>query len=467
VRTHLHPAAVLVFLAVVAAPSVPNAQPPGWSAVATAGPSQRHSHAMAYDAGRGVVVLFGGLDGGRKTGQLLGDTWEFDGSAWTRVATSGPSARLGAAMVHDARRGVVLLFGGSDGTFRDDTWEWDGARWQQVGSGGPRARSRHALAYDCARGRIVLFGVLPVRGNETWEWDGGQWQQVATAGPSERSRTAMAFDPVRRRTVLFGGLDAGNQPLGDTWEWDGASWTQVTPSGPAPQARSRHAMVWDPSTGTCRIFSGLAGPVLRDTWEWDGVAWRQVATGGPPPRMYHAMVHQAARGASLVFGGWDLSAPLADTWEYAASAPCAMPLSFGCETPHCGGAARLSAATCPRLGNGAFAIEVANAVPDQPPPAGGFVFLSAAAAAGQSLPCTGAAMPRLCFNVTPSGLVFSVAIDGRGRGALPLPIPNEPALAQQRIFAQFANLHPGRGCPCQLAPGAEFTSSKGAAILLQ
>lgn len=422
---------------------------------------------MAYDAARGVVVLFGGLDGGRETGQLLGDTWEWDGSAWTRVATSGPSARLGAAMVHDPRRGVVFLFGGSDGTFRDDTWEWDGALWRQVASGGPRARSRHALAHDSARGRTVLFGGLPVRGNETWEWDGSRWQQVATMGPSERSRTAMAFDPARGRTVLFGGLDAGNQPLGDTWEWDGTAWTQRTPSGALPRARSRHTMVWDGGTRTCRIFSGLSGPVLRDTWEWDGAAWQQVATAGPPPRMYHAMAHQDARGASLLFGGWDLSVPLADTWEYAASVPCTMPAAFGCETPHCAGAARLTAATCPRLGNASFALEVSNGVPDQPPPAGGLLFLSAAAAPGQSLPCSGSTSQRLCFNVVPNGLTVAVAIDARGRGSLPLPVPNDPALRQQTLFGQFLNLHPGRGCPCVLGPGAELTASKGAAILLQ
>jgi hypothetical protein len=449
-----------------AASDLAGAQSPGWNAVPGAGPGQRHSHAMAYDAARGVVVLFGGLDGGRKTGQLLGDTWEWNGGEWTRVATAGPSPRLGAAMVHDARRSVVLLFGGNDGAFRDDTWTWDGARWRQVASGGPRARSRHALAYDSSRGVVVLFGALPARGHETWEWDGSLWRQVATAGPSDRSRTAMAYDVVRQRTVLFGGLDPNNQPLGDTWEWDGTTWSQLAPAS-APAPRSRHTMVFDPASRVCRLFSGLAGPLLRDTWEWDGSAWRQVASGGPPPRMYHAMVHQQARGTSLVFGGWDLSAPLADTWEYVAAAPCAMPALFGCETPHCSGAARVSVATCPRIGNAAFALEIANAVPDQPPPAAGFVFLSAVAAPGQSLPCTGSGSQRLCFNVVPSGLDFAVALDPRGRGTLPLPIPNVAGLAQQQVHVQFANLHPSRDCPCLLAPGAGFSSSRGLSILLQ
>ena len=38
---------------------------------------------MAYDAARGVTVLFGG-DPEEADGRLLGDTWEWDGSRWTR-----------------------------------------------------------------------------------------------------------------------------------------------------------------------------------------------------------------------------------------------------------------------------------------------------------------------------------------------------------------------------------------------
>ena len=37
---------------------------------------------MAYDAGRGVYVLYGGFDA---DGGLLGDTWEWDGE-WRCVA---------------------------------------------------------------------------------------------------------------------------------------------------------------------------------------------------------------------------------------------------------------------------------------------------------------------------------------------------------------------------------------------
>ena len=39
---------------------------------------------MAFDSARKVTVLFGG-------GSYNGDTWEWNGSAWTQRVVSGPS----------------------------------------------------------------------------------------------------------------------------------------------------------------------------------------------------------------------------------------------------------------------------------------------------------------------------------------------------------------------------------------
>src|SRR5262249_45441901 len=45
----------------------------------------------------------------------------------------GPAARWGHAVVYDAARKQVVLFGGStDMTFHDDTWLWDGAAWRRA-----------------------------------------------------------------------------------------------------------------------------------------------------------------------------------------------------------------------------------------------------------------------------------------------------------------------------------------------
>src|SRR5205814_7328227 len=91
---------------------------------------------------------------------------------WTQKQDVGPPARSDVAMVFDAARGRVVLFGGagSAATLFNDTWEWDGENWTQYEDIGPTPRSRHAIAYDSKRGRIVLFGgsAGSLNLNDTW-----------------------------------------------------------------------------------------------------------------------------------------------------------------------------------------------------------------------------------------------------------------------------------------------------------
>ena len=97
---------------------------------------------MAYDVKRARMVFFGG-----------GDTWEWDGERWTEYhpPLSPPSA--GYAMAYDAARARVILFGSAG----SDTWEWDGAHWTAVSP--PTSPPVGAkAAYDAARGNVVLIG---------------------------------------------------------------------------------------------------------------------------------------------------------------------------------------------------------------------------------------------------------------------------------------------------------------------
>ncbi len=75
---------------------------------------------MVYDSARGVTVLYGGqsTSGGD-------DTWEWNGSAWTQLAISGPGQRFFHSMAFDTARGVTVFFGGrsSAQVFHGDTWE--------------------------------------------------------------------------------------------------------------------------------------------------------------------------------------------------------------------------------------------------------------------------------------------------------------------------------------------------------
>ncbi|MBK9129795.1 MAG: hypothetical protein IPM13_18730 [Phycisphaerales bacterium] len=196
-------------------------------------PSARTEHAMVWDAGRGLVVLFGGNAGAR--GQL-DDTWEWDGNTWlNRTPASSPPRRAGHSMAYDARRGVVVLFGGYDQANSPqelgDTWEWDGVTWRLRGTSGPGRWAWSSMCYDAMRGRTVLFGggvphttVWP--SGDTWEWDGATWTQRASTGPAARARHAMAYDAARGVCVMFGGEDPAWARMTDTWEWNGSTWTQ-------------------------------------------------------------------------------------------------------------------------------------------------------------------------------------------------------------------------------------------------
>lgn len=330
--TTLHRIVVPAALLLALAPPAALAQECGWSQMNLPTPPARHSAPLVYDSARDVIVMFGGLNTDAKgRGDPFGDTWEYDGNEWRQVATTGPSPRIGHAMVYDPVRGVTLLFGGSglDG-YKNDTWQWDGAAWRLVAATGPRPRGRHAMAFDSDRGVAILFGGAPRGGDETWEWNGVEWTQRLVAGPSERTRLALAYDSARRKTVLFGGRNPDGSALGDTWEWNGEQWTLVAETGATP--RSRAVMVYDPLRGVCRLFGGTAGPYRRDTWEWNGAAWQLVADGGPPARVYAGMAQHLRLNQTILFGGWSGSAPLEDMWAWDCAGGIALAVDATCPT---------------------------------------------------------------------------------------------------------------------------------------
>ncbi|MCG3125369.1 MAG: hypothetical protein CHACPFDD_00187 [Phycisphaerae bacterium] len=141
-------------------------------------PPARAFHALAYDSRRSRVVLFGGLRISGSTTTYYADTWEWNGASWTDVTPpTSPDPRGYHALAYDAYRGRVVLFGGfsfDHGSF-NDTWEWDGAAWtQQFPAAAPSLRQNHAIAYDAARRRSVLFGgqLNNTTYNDTWTLGG-------------------------------------------------------------------------------------------------------------------------------------------------------------------------------------------------------------------------------------------------------------------------------------------------------
>ena len=315
------------------------------AALAAAAPEGRpeyvESPSLAYDARRGVMVLYGSAH-----------TWEYGAAAWQPVATPvTPELDAGRVMAYDSRRGVVVLAGLRE-NYAGETWEYDGAGWRFVTA--YPLYSAAGAAYDAARGRVIAFGGRWCERPgcayyaRTWEYSGTTWVEAVTPhAPPARAGHALAYDPLRGVVVLFGGYGgAGATTYGDTWEYNGSDWRQVFPAH-SPPPRTGAAMAYDARRQVAVLYGGAAaGDVLDDTWEYDGRDWRPAAAApGPAGRTAAAMAYDTARGTMVLFGGQrqDTGGPLGDTWEYSAGGwnavgtlPAGSP-DAAAPYPYCGG----------------------------------------------------------------------------------------------------------------------------------
>ncbi len=253
-----------------------------WSvrSASTAGPEVQWP-GVAWDERRARLVVFGGYEvsGGQVSATPADQTWEWeDGRGWLRRAPpTVPPARSAPALAWDAGRERVLMFGGrglaagacgdrSDGCA--DTWEWDGAAWaQRHPATVPPWRGWPALVYEPSRRKVLLFGGLTGDAGQcgvadsrlcgdTWEWDGNDWQRLdPPVAPEPRLGAAAVFDAARQRAVLFGGINQIEDALQDAWEWSGLEWVRRDPVR-APPARFGHSLAYEPTRGRTLLFGG-------------------------------------------------------------------------------------------------------------------------------------------------------------------------------------------------------------------
>ena len=256
-----------------------------WSVVDRTGPGFRSLAGVAIDETRARLLLFGGAGPGYRS--RYGDTWFFTRDGWTELVAAGPGPVDHHAVAYDQRRGALIVFGGNDpgGAWSRTTWALDSAGWRIVADSlrSPPARAHHAMVYDAARERVVLFGGLGADRSylgDTWEWDGSQWRQLELPAPPARTRHRLAYDARRRVVVLYGGAGdrapgqtSGFNVLADLWEFDGQAWRSVD-DGAGPERRMLHAMTFDAALGETLLFGGSDGTANRDDlWSWNGARW--------------------------------------------------------------------------------------------------------------------------------------------------------------------------------------------------
>ncbi len=269
-------------------------------------PGIQHRHCMAFDEQRGTVVLY--------SADESSDLWEYDGSSWRRVETTGarPPARLDAGLVAtggSGHGGVLLVAGYSrtpvndeDEHRLDDFWHFvfDGpfvpgapsrGHWKQDGrlSGAatpgqtPQITTRYFEEAPRAAVRVVsgpdgpfVFGGMPVirvrsaGGSVDETFDGpahfvhrleGGISIPTFIGDHAATEMAVAFDTRRNRILHHGGV-------------------RFLRYDQSPYVETASAL---------RVHS--ENPLRR-----------QVLTN-LPPRFGHRMVHDPRRDRLVVFGG--------------------------------------------------------------------------------------------------------------------------------------------------------------------
>ena len=308
------------------------ALPPGcfWEKSAAPGPSARVDASLTFDHSRGVVVLFGGLS--RVVGgQDLDDTWEFDGTKWTRSlgsedeedeedeGSTTPPRRRGHSAAYDPRRQELVMFGGAyDGDFKYawGTWIRKDGKWKEFPGGTPPLRAYAAMADHPGSKKIVLFGGRAGNDNsdETWLWDGASWQKASPkTHPSRRLAHQMALDEGSGRVLLHGGCkdNVCAERLDDTWAWDGADWTRLVEGKPVGLAAGGAA--YDRS-GAALLRFGTDGEA-----RWLGADWMAVEVMGERPAASNrfAVAYNPGSAGVVLFGGASNALiETGDTWVF-------------------------------------------------------------------------------------------------------------------------------------------------------
>ncbi|MEM4308836.1 MAG: kelch repeat-containing protein [Thermoplasmata archaeon] len=236
-------------------------------------PSERYGHAMAYAPDFDFILMFGGYN----SSGYLGDTWIFypsNGTWHQQTALTSPQARSYGGLAYDILAKKFVLFGGYNGSaYLDDTWCFD-----------------------------------PTTKNWTLLWP--------STKPSPRAYFGMTH-VLNLGVVVHGGYDGSNQ-LADLWVYN-SSTNVWTPKYTPPSPRYGYACVAIPVRNAMFLFGGYSSNYAGDTWLYffTNNTWVNLTNPtSPSPRVYPALTYDAVNDVVILFGGYDGTNYLADTWVY-------------------------------------------------------------------------------------------------------------------------------------------------------
>jgi len=315
---------------------------------------------LAYDAADGYLLLFGATGAGPQNGT---ETWTYHGGTWTNLnLTPSPESCMGSIMAYDSFDGYVLYFAagnfGSGGqcSSAGQTWAFNGGAWTQLHpAASPPVRQSAAMTNDTGDGYMLLFGGACNQGThltlcgDTWTYLAGTWTNITGSNaPAPRAGAGLTYDASDGYVLLFGGTawpESNNYPLTvtDTWEFKAGVWTQIPiggvlcggPSQPscgmaAPPGPYNDGLTYDASDGialyTCaennRTYSGYMPP--EEYWTYHAGTWTDLNNWTlhninwlPVNRLAEGLSYDYVDGYAIMFGGIATTwAILNDTWSY-------------------------------------------------------------------------------------------------------------------------------------------------------
>jgi len=283
-----------------------------WSQIPTAdAPSPRSLSGAAYDRHRDRIVLFGGnhtVIAANNTTQTVTnyyDTWEFDGTNWTKTIDNGPTV-VRPLLVYDEARDQTLMIG-EDDKFVPNMYAYDpNARvWNQLQPAAmPPCVNESAVAYQRSSATVLLAGGVCVTStltsstiDEAWQWDGATWTKIATKSAVIRvTNQALSYDPTRDVTIEFGGTEAFGSPRSATYTFDPsvidtandppkftADWVSHDTNDSVPGPRSLAPLRADPVNKILYLLNGLTdGSFFTDFWMYQNGGWQKIVADNTP-----------------------------------------------------------------------------------------------------------------------------------------------------------------------------------------
>lgn len=261
-----------------------------------------YSYAAAWDPIRQETLLFGGSE----LSVERSDTFRYQDGVWTGVnGAFKPGPRSLMVFASDPERGSIWMFGGLN--TGAELWQYQGGRWRRVTAPNAPATCVYPVgAWDTDRNRLVVL----CQDSSTYEFDGTEWKTFANLDkkPKVRWWSSMAYDATLKKTVLYGGFDQFNF-LKETWTWNGSTWTKV--EGKSAMLRGLASMFYDPISKKTIIYGGIGRKnnesiLIRhgDTWSFNGKDWVELTNVNSPPARYGALIAtDPTDGRTHLFGG--------------------------------------------------------------------------------------------------------------------------------------------------------------------